>query len=85
MPADSWVDPGLGVEMETSGRALTGQNSLWLEILWCSSVLDSVLPPQRLRLDSWPGTQMLQAAQLGKKGKKEDKYGIKTNKQNQDK
>ena len=67
------------------GEFWEGFHRLKLSVAWNFLVfqcLDSVLPPQRLRLDPWPGNQMLQAAQLGKKGEKEDKYGIKTNKQN---
>ena len=53
--AGSWVEPGLGVEKDTSRKAYA--DSLVLGILWWSSVLDSVLPPQRPKSDLWSGSQ----------------------------
>ena len=50
--ADHWVELGLSVEMEISGRALV--NYTGLGGLWWTSVLNLALPPQRLRPDTRP-------------------------------
>ena len=47
------VDLGLSVEMEISGRAFTILYYVGPGCLWWTNVLNSALPPQRLRLDTW--------------------------------
>ena len=49
--AGHWVELGLNVEMEISGRALT--DWYYQGGLWWTSVLNLALPPQRLRPDTW--------------------------------
>ena len=71
------MEPGLIVEMEISGRAF----AIWYYMepggLWLSSnVLNSALPTQRLRPDTWLEHQdsvshMAQKKSEEKKGKKE--------------
>ena len=51
--AGCWVELGLSVEAEFSGRALTNYYYMGPGGLWWSSVLDSALPPWRLRPDRW--------------------------------
>ena len=55
--AGCWVELGLSVETEISGRALTNLYYVGLGELWWSNVLKSALPPQRLRLDAMPEHQ----------------------------
>ena len=55
--ADHWVDLGLSLETEISGRALADWYYVGLGGLWWSNVLNSALPSQRLRPDSRPGHQ----------------------------
>ena len=47
--AGRWVELGLSVETEIIGRALVDRYFLGLGVFWCSSVLNSALPPWRLR------------------------------------
>ena len=47
-----WVELGLSVETEISGRPLTNRYYVGLGGLWWSSVMDSALPPWRLRPDT---------------------------------
>ena len=54
-----WVDLGLSVEMEISRRGLADQYYMGLGGLWWSNVLNSALPPQRLRPDGRPEHQDL--------------------------
>ena len=51
--AGHWVELGLSVETEISGRALADWYYLEPEGLWWTNVLNSALPPQRLRPDTW--------------------------------
>ena len=57
--AGHWVELGLSVEMEISGRAFT----IWYYMgpggLWWTNVWNSALPPQRLRPDTRPEHQDL--------------------------
>ena len=55
--AGSWVEPGLGVEMSTSGRPHSDEFSLGSEVLCQSTGLDLALPPQELRPDPQPENQ----------------------------
>ena len=50
--AGRWVELGLSVEMEISGRALVDWYYVGPGGLWWSSVLKSALPPQWLRPDT---------------------------------
>ena len=52
--AGRWVELGLSIETEISGRALAKWYCVRLRGLWSSSDLNSALPPQRLRSDTWP-------------------------------
>ena len=51
--AGCWVELGLSVEMEISGGALTNWYYMGLGGLSWSNVLNSALPPQRLRPNTW--------------------------------
>ena len=55
--AGHWVELGLSIEMEISGRALANWYYIGLGGLWWANVLNSALPPQRLRPDSRPEHQ----------------------------
>ena len=67
-----WVQLGLSIEIEISGRALANWYYVGLGGLWWSNVLNSALPPQRLRLEHQdPVSHMVQ-----KKREKERKKNI---------
>ena len=51
--AGHWVELGLSVEMEISRRAPTDWYYVGLGGLWWTNVLNSALPPQKLRPDPW--------------------------------
>ena len=70
--AGHWVVLGLSLEMEISGRALIERYYMGPGGLWWSSVLNSVLPPQRLR----PDTRLGQHGSEEKGEKKKDKIII---------
>ena len=55
--ASHWVELGLSVETEISGRALADRYYVELGGLWWTNVLTSALPPQRLRPDIRPEYQ----------------------------
>ena len=55
--AGRWVELGLNVETEISGRALAESHYVGLGGLWWLNVLNSALPPQRLRPDTQPEHQ----------------------------
>ena len=55
--AGRWVELGLSVEMEISGKAVTDWYYEGPGGLWWSSVLNSALLPQRLRPDTCPEHQ----------------------------
>ena len=73
--AGRWVELGLSVEMEISGRALAKWYYVGPGSLWWSNVLNLVLPPQRLRPDTWPEHQdpVSHTAQKKREGKKRKK------------
>ena len=64
--AGSCGEPGLGVNVATSGRTHADYYSLGPGILWWSNILDLMHPP---RLDPWSGNQ--EAHKLSMKEKKE--------------
>ena len=51
------MELGLSIEMEISGRALVIFYYVGLGGLWWSNVLNSALPPKRLRPDTRPEHQ----------------------------
>ena len=55
--AGRWMEPGLSVEMEISGRALADWYYEGPGGLWWTNVLDLAFPPQRLRPDTQPEYQ----------------------------
>ena len=55
--AGRWVELGLSIEMEISGRALADWYYEGPGGLWWTNVLNSALPPQWLRPDTWPEHQ----------------------------
>ena len=48
------MELGLSVEMEISGRTFTVCYYVELGGLWWTNVMNSALPPQRHRPDTWP-------------------------------
>ena len=62
--AGCWVELGLCVETEISGRALTDWYYVGPGGLWWSNVLNSALPPQRLRPDTQLEHQDLSATRM---------------------
>ena len=70
--SDHWVELGLNIVMEISGRALTNCYYVGLGGLWWSNVLNLGLPPQRLRPDTRPEHQALSAIWLRRKGRKKE-------------
>ena len=69
--AGHWVDLGLSVETGISERALANCYFVGPGVLWWSNVLNSALPPQRLRPDTWPEHQD-RASYKGQKKRKKD-------------
>ena len=55
--AGCWVELGLSIEKEISGKALADWYYMGLGGLSWSSVLNSALPPQKLRSDTRPEHQ----------------------------
>ena len=55
--ASLWVELGLSIETEISGRAPADRYYIGPGGLWWSNVLNSALPPQRLRPDTRPELQ----------------------------
>ena len=55
--AGRWVELGLNIEMQISGRVLTDWYYVGPGGLWYTNVLNSALPPQRLRPDTQPEYQ----------------------------
>ena len=55
--AGRWVELGFSIETEISGRALADWYYMGPGCLWWSNVLNSALPPQRLRPDTRPEHQ----------------------------
>ena len=55
--AGRWVEMGLSIEIEISGRALANCYYMGPGGLCWSSVLSSALPPQKLRADTRPEHQ----------------------------
>ena len=50
--AGHWVELGFSIEIEISGRAVADCYYVGPGGLWWSSVLNSAVPPQRLRPDT---------------------------------
>ena len=55
--AGRWMELGLRVETEISGRALTDCYHMGLGGLWWTNVLNLALPPQSLKPDTRPEHQ----------------------------
>ena len=62
--AGHWVELDLRVETQIAGRALADWYYVGPGGLWLTNVLNSALPPQRLRPDTRPEHQDLSATQL---------------------
>ena len=52
-----WVELGLSIDTEDSGRVLADWHYMEPRGLWWSNVLNSALPPRRLRADTRPEHQ----------------------------
>ena len=71
-----WPLSGLNIEKEISGRALTDSYYMGPGGLWWSNVLNSILPPQRLRPDTRPEHQDSVNYMAQKKGREKEREKI---------